>query len=84
MRLFHHTLVEMSEMLQVPHGRPLVPPLPSPQSYMMDKDTILKHAPLDRDELPFTGVVVGLDVLVQIVFATPCGKNNDKTKRNME
>ena len=68
-------------MLQVPHGRPLVPPLPSPQSYMMDKDTILKHAPLDRDELPFTGVVLGLDVLV---FATPCGKNTDKTKRNME
>jgi hypothetical protein len=41
-------------------------------------------APHDRDELPFTGVVVGLDVLVQVVFATPCGKNNDKTKRNME
>ena len=40
--------------------------------------------PQDRDELPFTGVVVGLDVLVQAVFATPCVKNTDKTKRNME
>ena len=41
-------------------------------------------APHDRDELPFTGVVVGLDVLLQVVFATPCGKGTDKTKRNME
>ena len=41
-------------------------------------------APHDRDEIPFTVVVVGSDVLVQVVFATPCAKSNDKTKRNME
>jgi hypothetical protein len=41
-------------------------------------------APHDRDELPFTGILVGVDVRLQVVFASPCGKNTDKTKRNME
>ena len=39
-------------------------------------------APHNRDKIPFSVVVVGLDVLVQVVFATPCGEK--KKRQNKE
>ena len=41
-------------------------------------------APHNRDKIPFTVVVVGLDVLVQVVFATPCGAKAMTKQSNME
>ena len=41
-------------------------------------------APHNRDKIPFSVVVVGLDVLVQVVFATPCGAKAMTKQSNME